>query len=186
MASQWNISEQHKRVCLFPMPRIPRLGPKARDGAIYVTGALFALGWWFFIDSVIRSKNWNYDDGYKSVSVAFVDWVPGICSTLGMIVISCIDKAALRGDSFSFSSGGGASVAWKARVFLFIGFAFMAGGLAGSISVLCIKYILHNYGAIFNFWGICNVIQNASIMTSAAILWVAQSTESEYQYNLAI
>ncbi|KAF9896334.1 hypothetical protein BX616_007666, partial [Lobosporangium transversale] len=147
----------------------------------------FALGWWFFIDAVIRSKNWDYSEGFKKTEVAFVDWVPGICSTIGMIVISSIDKAALRGDSFSFSSGGGsASIAWKARVFLFIGFAFMAGGLAGSVSVLCIKYILPAYGEPFTFWGVCNVVQNASIMFSAAILWVAQSTESEYQYNFAI
>lgn len=188
MDSQWSLNDQHRRICLFPMPTIPRLGPKARDGAIYVSGALFALGWWFFIDAVIRSKNWNFDDGFKSVSVEFVDWVPGICSALGMIVISCIDKAALKGDSFSFSSGGGGgtSIAWRARVYLFIGFALMAGGLAGSVSVLCIKYILPDHGEIFTFWGICNVIQNAAIMTSAAILWVAQNTESEYQYSFAI
>ncbi|KAF9933250.1 hypothetical protein FBU30_006018 [Linnemannia zychae] len=170
------------------MPRIPRLGQKARDASIYISGALFAIGWWFFIDAVIRSKNWNYDDGYKAVSVSFVDWVPGICSTIGMIVINLIDKGALRGDSFSFSTGegGGTSIAWKARVFLFVGFAFMAGGLAGSISVLCIKYLLPNYGPIFNSWGIYNVVQNAALMASAAILWVAQSTESEYQYNFTL
>jgi len=187
MSNQWNLSDRQKRICLFPMPRIPRLGPKARDTAIYISGALFALGWWFFIDAVIRSKNWNYDDGPKYASVSFVDWVPGICSTIGMLVINLIDKGALRGDSFSFSSsGGGTSVAWKARVFLFVGFAFMAGGLAGSISVLCIKYLLPNHGQIFNSWGISNVIQNGSLMASAAVLWVAQNTESEYQYNFAI
>ncbi|KAF9136781.1 hypothetical protein BGX30_010863 [Mortierella sp. GBA39] len=187
MSNQWNLSDRQKRICLFPMPRIPRLGPKARDAAIYISGALFALGWWFFIDAVIRSKNWDYDDGPKHVSVSFVDWVPGICSTIGMIIINLIDKGALRGDSFSFSSsGGGTSVAWKARVFLFVGFAFMAGGLAGSVSVMCIKYLLPSYGQIFNSWGISNVIQNGSLMASAAILWVAQNTESEYQYNFAI
>ncbi|GJJ78125.1 hypothetical protein EMPS_10484 [Entomortierella parvispora] len=186
MSSQWNLNEHHKRICLFPIPRIPRLGPRARDAGVYISGALFALGWWFFIDAAIRSKNWNYDDGYKKTSVQFVDWVPGICSTLGMIVINCIDKAALRGDSFSFSSGGGTSVAWKARVFLFVGFAFMAGGLAGSVSILCIKYLISGYGEPFVSWGIYNVVQNAAIMTSAAILWVAQNTESEYQYNFAI
>lgn len=41
MSDHWNrLSEHHKRICLFPMPRIPRLGPKARDTAIYVSGAL--------------------------------------------------------------------------------------------------------------------------------------------------
>lgn len=38
--SQWNISDRHKRICLFPMPRIPRLGPKARDAGVYISGAL--------------------------------------------------------------------------------------------------------------------------------------------------
>jgi len=186
MSSQWNLNDHHKRICLFPIPRIPRLGPKARNSGVYLSGALFALGWWFFIDAVIRSKTYNYDEGDKKTSVQFVDWVPSICSTLGMIVINCIDKAALRGDSFSFSSGGGTSVAWKARVFLFVGFALMAGGLAGSVSILCIKYLLSGYGEPFTSWGIHNVVQNAAIMTSAAILWVAQNTESEYQYNFAI
>ncbi|KAF9903050.1 hypothetical protein EC991_004262 [Linnemannia zychae] len=103
-----------------------------------------------------------------------------------MIIINCIDKASLRGDSFSFSSSGSVSTAWIARLFLFIGFAFMAGGLAGSISVMCIKYILPEHGDPFTFWGICNVIQNAAIMISTAILWVAQNTESEYEYNFSI
>ncbi|KAG0365996.1 hypothetical protein BGZ54_005960 [Gamsiella multidivaricata] len=103
-----------------------------------------------------------------------------------MIIINCVDKASLRGDSFAFSSDGGTSVAWIARAFLFIGFAFMAGGLAGSISVMCIKYLIPDYGEPFAFWGICNVVQNALIMISAAMLWVAENTESEYEYNFAI
>lgn len=40
MSNQWNLSDRQKRICLFPMPRIPRLGPKARDAAIYISGAL--------------------------------------------------------------------------------------------------------------------------------------------------
>ena len=60
----------------------------------------------------------------------FVDWIPGICSALGMLVINSIDKARLSADSFSYSGNG---VAWKARLVLFLGFALMAGGLAGSV-----------------------------------------------------
>ena len=43
-----------------------------------------------------------------------------------------VDKASLRDDSYSFYSDG-ISAVWRARLFLFIGFAFMAGGLAGSV-----------------------------------------------------
>src|ERR1051325_2963121 len=65
-----------------------------------------------------------------AVPVTFVDWIPGICSALGMLVINSIDKSRLSADSFSYSGNG---VAWKARLILFLGFALMAGGLAGSV-----------------------------------------------------
>ncbi|RUS28166.1 hypothetical protein BC938DRAFT_482221 [Jimgerdemannia flammicorona] len=47
-----------------------------------------------------------------------------------MIVINLIDKSRLQGGD-SFYAGDG--VAWKARLYLFVGFALMAGGLAGSV-----------------------------------------------------
>lgn len=50
-----------------------------------------------------------------------------------MLVINSIEKSRLQADSFSYSGSG---VAWKARFVLFLGFALLAGGLAGS--VVCI------------------------------------------------
>jgi hypothetical protein len=47
-----------------------------------------------------------------------------------MLVINLIEKTRLSADTFSYS---GAGVAWKARLVLFLGFALMAGGLAGSV-----------------------------------------------------
>lgn len=68
--------------------------------------------------------------------MSFSDWTPGICATLGMIVVNLIDKQMLRSDSdegSSWDGSWGGGVAWRARLFLFIGFALMAGGLAGSV-----------------------------------------------------
>ena len=62
--------------------------------------------------------------------VGFVDWIPGICSVLGMLVINSIDKDRLSAENFSYSGG---NVAWRARLVLFMGFALIAGGLAGSV-----------------------------------------------------
>ena len=78
----------------------------------------------------------------------FVDWIPGICSALGMLVINSIEKSRLQADSFSYSGGG---VAWKARCVLFLGFALLAGGLAGSVvSILLFFFFFFGIGA----WGV--------------------------------
>lgn len=45
-----------------------------------------------------------------------------------MVIINLIDKDRIRGDDY-----GDSNAVWRARLFLFIGFAFMAGGLAGSV-----------------------------------------------------
>lgn len=64
----------------------------------------------------------------------------GNYSTNGAYSINSIEKARLSAESFSFS---GSNDAWKARLVLFLGFALMAGGLAGSVvRILYIQYIL--------------------------------------------
>ena len=140
------------------------------------------------------------------VHVTFVDWIPGICSLLGYLVINLIDKDRVRGDEGFGDSG----AVWRARLFLFIGFALMAGGLAGSVvrlfcnfllknsqselakfylffkTVLVLKYILHNYPAQFTYYGYANVSQSVALMLSAVVLWIAHNTSSEYEYNLTL
>lgn len=54
-----------------------------------------------------------------------------------MLVINSIEKSRLQADSFSYSGSG---VAWKARFVLFLGFALLAGGLAGSVVCLCLSF----------------------------------------------
>lgn len=133
--------------------------------------------------------------------VTFIDWIPGICSALGMLVINSIDKSRLSADSFSYSGNG---VAWKARLVLFLGFALLAGGLAGSVVVLVMKYIVPGYVWPTIWMGVGNVVGNALVMlryvddgsgqrprqmltrSSSAVLWIAQNMEDEYTYNLAL
>ena len=76
-------------------------------------------------------------------------------------MINSIDKGRLSADTFSYSGNG---VAWKARLVLFVGFALMAGGLAGSVTVLVLKYVVKE--VIFpTLWlGVGNVVANAMVM----------------------
>lgn len=93
----------------------------------------FALANWTFIDAAVLSAHahspYGEPDIPPPVHVGFADWVPGICSLLGMIVVNLIDKDRVRGEE----GFGDARAVWRARLFLFIGFALMAGGLAGSV-----------------------------------------------------
>ena len=78
-----------------------------------------------------------------------------------MIIINSIDKSRLSADNFSYSGDG---VAWKARVVLFMGFAAMAGGLAGSVTVMVLKYIVPNVEWPTIWFGVANVVANALVM----------------------
>ena len=96
--------------------------------------AQFALANWTFLDAVILSKHakapYNAPPGTDPpVHVTFVDWIPGICTLLGYLVVNLIDKDRIRGEE----GFGDSRAVWRARLFLFIGFALMAGGLAGSV-----------------------------------------------------
>ncbi|KAF8630979.1 hypothetical protein AX15_002702 [Amanita polypyramis BW_CC] len=173
-----------RRVCVNPFPEIS-IGRHRRTIGIYLAGALFALANWSFIDAAVLSAHakspWGQDEA-PPVHVTFVDWIPGICSLLGYIVINLIDKDRVKGeDGF-----GDARAVWRARLFLFIGFALMAGGLAGSVTVLVLKYLLYEYPEQFNYYGYANVSQSVAMMLSAVVLWLAQSATSEYEYNLAL
>lgn len=100
------------------------IGAHARSIGIYLSGVLFACGFWFFIDAAVYSKVANAG----TVHITFVDWIPVICSSLGMLIVNSIDKSKLTSDNY-----GESSIAWKAKLILFIGFALLAGGLSGGL-----------------------------------------------------
>ena len=54
--------------------------------------------------------------------------------------------------------------------------------------VLVLKYIIQQYPERFNYYGYANVAQNIALMLSAIVLWLAQnsSNDDEYNYQLTI
>lgn len=160
-----------------------------RTIGVYLAGILYALGFWAFIDSVLFSKYNNASD----LHITFVDWVPFLCSTFGMLIVNSIEKnrllqGALSGDNGMFGGMNmDSQLAWQARSVLFLGFALLAGGISGSLVILIIKYIVRDYISFPTLgMGIENVVSNACVMLSCVVLWVAQNIEDEYSYNLTL
>ena len=52
--------------------------------------------------------------------------------------------------------------------------------------MLVIKYIVKNLPEQFTYYGYANVTQNVSMMLSAVVLWLAQNSPGDYEYNLSI
>lgn len=108
------------------------------------------------LDAAIWSSRKNPSEAH----VKFIDWLPLIFSSLGMIIINSVEKQRLSADSFSYSGSG---VAWKARVVLFLGFAALAGGMAGGVTVFVLKYVVAGVGMPALFMGIETLLCNALV-----------------------
>ncbi|KAI7165728.1 hypothetical protein KC352_g26105, partial [Hortaea werneckii] len=80
----------------------------------------------------------------------------------------------------------GDGVAWKARVVLFMGFAAIAGGLAGGVTVMVLKYVVQEASWPAMWFGVANLVANGLVMLSTVVLWVSQNMEDDYTYNLAL
>lgn len=101
-----------------------------------------------------------------------------------MLVINLIEKARLSSNSYGDYSESG--VVWKARLVLFMGFALIAGGLAGSVTVLVLKYVVPGHPWPTLWFGVANAVANGLVMFSCCTLWVAQNIEEDYTYSLGL
>ncbi|KAJ2005174.1 Vacuolar protein sorting-associated protein 68 [Coemansia thaxteri] len=161
------------------LPRIPSAWrEQIRDLGTYVAGALFTLGWWVFIDGLVMSRTSN-----ASVKFGFEDWIPGILCTLGMVITNSIDLTLLRDDGFGYSGSG---LAGKAKLTLFIGIALLAGGVAGSIAILTIKYIVPQVDASVLYIGFTNVVQSVCLLLASIVLWFVHNSEQDNNYNFVL
>ncbi|KAK3906415.1 hypothetical protein C8A05DRAFT_40761 [Staphylotrichum tortipilum] len=152
----------------------------ARNSGVYAAGGLFSLAFYTLLDSAVWSKS---SLNGSTLHVGFVDWLPFIFSSLGMLIINSVEKARLSADSFSYSGSG---VAWKARVVLFLGFAALAGGMAGGVTVFVLRFVVPGVPFPALTMGVENVVANALVGLSSVVLWVSQNMEDEYSYNLAL
>ncbi|KAI9223287.1 hypothetical protein BC828DRAFT_376273 [Blastocladiella britannica] len=143
----------------------------------YSCGGIFAIGWWLFLDAVIYAGSHSLP-----VAIQFDDWIPGILSTMALIMVNSVDKNILNGGDTIFGEG----IAWKARLFAFIGVALGVGALGGSVTILALKYINQGYTGT-NLWsGLAIVGQNVLIFMSGMCLWLFRNIERGNEYSIVL
>lgn len=164
-----------ERLFRIPVLKLPN-SRAVRSAMVYVAGALYAIAFWLMVDASIYSKTVNA----SVIHVSFVDWIPFICSTLGMMVVNSIDKSQLFN-----SNGFGSGMQWQARLVLFIGFSLLAIGMAGSFLVLILKFLIKGFNTMPTLgMGLENVASNLCIMLSCILLWILQNIEDDQTLSI--
>lgn len=136
----------------LPASSVPN-GTRAND----FSPTKFSVAFYVMLDSAVWSKSARNG---SNVHIKFVDWLPLLFSSLGMLIINSVEKQRLSADSFSYSGSG---VAWKARVVLFLGFAALAGGMAGGVTVFVLKFVVPGVSMPALGMGIENIVSNALV-----------------------
>jgi hypothetical protein len=74
--------------------------------------------------------------------LAVEDWIPGVLSTVALVIVNLIDRESLSADDSAYD---GTNVAMKARAFAFMGITIALGSLGGALAILSLKYIIPGY-----------------------------------------
>ncbi|KAI9206683.1 uncharacterized protein BJ171DRAFT_496585 [Polychytrium aggregatum] len=164
--------------CTCCIPLLQQLGsffpfPSRKELAGYAAGALFAFGWWAFIDGVVYAST---REPSLPNEIRFEDYVPGILSTLSLIIVNLIDSSALNGDEFSF---GNSNSAYKARLCAFMGIAMALGALGGAVGITVVKYVLTGMEGDAFYFGYSVIVQNVLIFASSMVLWFGRNSAEE-------
>jgi hypothetical protein len=96
-----------------------------------ISGGIFAIGWWFFVD--VYSRHLDLDHG----GLRNEYWIPGILSTLGLILVMAIPHKLLRGDDLTRREDSTGS-----KFFALLCFFVLFCGLAGAIWVFVAGYLI--------------------------------------------
>jgi len=138
----------------------------------YTSGILFTIGWWFFFDALIYSKYNNFE-----VQIGIWDWIPGIISTLALIIINLINQEALRGD------GDYDEYSQNAKLCAFIGVSLALAALGSSLTIFIMEYVIPGVEGVVKYCGGAIVIQNFLIFISSMIFWFGRNSEDNDSYT---
>jgi len=164
----------------FEIPRVSfclkKIFPQRSVIVGYTSGILFTLGWWFFFDAVIYSKYYDL-----KVNIGIWDWIPGILSTLALIIMNLINQEALNGDN-DFDN----EFSQNAKLCAFIGASLALAALGSSLTIFIMEYVIPNVDSVTKYCGSEIVIQNFLIFISSMIFWFGRNSEDSENFNYAL
>eukprot|EP00906_Rhabdomonas_costata_P026688 RCo038013 len=127
----------------------------------YVSGALFAIAWWIFVDGKVTS----------SVKYEFVMWLPGLLGTLGFVMINMTKPSDFNSESSVFSQ----DTSVNAKVWFFFSI------LVSFVSIIAGIWIqVDKDDGSGNQWaGVSLIFQTMFLLLSSLTFWFGRAEPSD-------
>lgn len=135
----------------------------------YISGLLFAASWWLLIDAAVLNS-------VRKLDLDPIIWLPGILSTVSLIIVNLIDRQSLSGDDNSYDS---ANVGVKARAIAFVGLTVGLGSIGGALAILSLKFIIPGLEGAAMYLGIAVSVQSFLIFFSSMSFWFGRNSNAE-------
>lgn len=108
------------------------------------------------------------------IQIKFEDWIPGVAASVSLFMVNLVDRELLMANDYSYS---GSRVAWKARLWFFVGLSLGAGSLGGALSIYFVNYADNSVNGYF---GVSLLVQNVLIVFGSALLWMTRNWHTDY------
>eukprot|EP01012_Entosiphon_sulcatum_P049668 TRINITY_DN6832_c0_g1_i1.p1 TRINITY_DN6832_c0_g1~~TRINITY_DN6832_c0_g1_i1.p1 ORF type:complete len:143 (+),score=30.16 TRINITY_DN6832_c0_g1_i1:33-431(+) len=126
----------------------------------YLSGAVFATAWWFFIDGAAIKHDGSYD---------FVMWLPGLFGTLSFILINFTKPSDLnQDDPLNEGSGNRAKIGFF--VSLLVGFTAI---------IVAVWVMVDKTDMKGTFSGTSLIVQSVLLLVAGVIFWVGRNEKTE-------
>eukprot|EP01118_Nematostelium_gracile_P005507 TRINITY_DN1745_c0_g1_i1.p1 TRINITY_DN1745_c0_g1~~TRINITY_DN1745_c0_g1_i1.p1 ORF type:complete len:146 (-),score=20.28 TRINITY_DN1745_c0_g1_i1:98-535(-) len=105
------------------------MGKYTEMGLCYGAGALFAIGWWIWIDATVWTQN------HAGPAVQWWHYVVSLIGIIGLIMVNIVSWSDLDSNNL-FGDG----VSSRAKIFLFFAFIVAFGGIVAGVWIAAAKY----------------------------------------------
>uniref|UniRef100_A0A6B2LPA9 Transmembrane protein 50A n=1 Tax=Arcella intermedia TaxID=1963864 RepID=A0A6B2LPA9_9EUKA len=134
---------------------------------------MFSVGWWLWIDGHVYSNTFA-----EAGEVTFWHYVPGICSTLALIMLNLVDLKDLGGISWGFAEDGRQT---RIRLWFFLSLVIAFGSLIGAVWSASVHWF--DARLPYQWPGVALIVQNVCIFASA-LLYRFNAPPQESEFNV--
>jgi len=136
----------------------------------YAAGAIFAVGWWLWIDGNVYSV--HIED---AVIVTFPHYLPGIINTIALVLMNIVSWTDLNSNGL-FSEG----VSTKAKILIFVAFVLGFGCVSASIWIAVVHWFQNTETVPKTTYpGVALIVQNVLIFGSAIMYRFAKPQDDD-------